>query len=350
MSERSELTHQVVSELKDMRDHPPFEPTPDIDMVWVLSAPGTAKEAANDGAYSGASFDRMNIDAGVQAVLDITARRLGKPSDEITREDVETHGPVLFYNGEDEATERGKYRQNEAFEELASDPNFPIPRSKIIIDRISEIATPAQVKGLAEYLRNTNQRGAKIAVVSLFAHAPRVGRYLEHYKDLFPAAIEFVNAPAGMTIRGLAASFREANKIVQYYEMGHLAKDSIFQTEAEVTEAETYSALHLYGNPAIFEMRRMEGFDIVSFGKGPWVPEKGARVVGEFAMRHPDGRVVSLVTYKIDTSGMTFRPRPQEEEFEGEADFQRHIEEWQVRFGPSVRLSRYTNYSTQPRS
>jgi hypothetical protein len=232
---KNKLVHQVVGELRETAASGEFEPTADIDMVWVLSAPGTAKEASNDGAYSGVSFDRMNIDKGVETVLRVTALRLGKPVEEVTREDVETSGPVLFYNGEDAETEKVNYLQNEAFKELISEPDFPVPESKIVVDRIPTISTVPQVKGLAEYLSNSETLPRKVAAVSLFPHGPRVGRYIEHYRDMFPEGIEFVNTPVNvkevMGEKAIGTVLREVRKVPQYFDKGDLAAKSAFTRE-----------------------------------------------------------------------------------------------------------------------
>lgn len=230
---KNELVHSVVNELRETADKGEFVPTADIDMVWVLSAPGTAKEASNDGAYSGVSFDRMNIDKGVEAVMKVTALRLNKPLEEVTRDDVEASGPTLFYNGEDAETENVNYLQNEAFQELISEPDFPIPESKIVIDRIPTISTVPQVKGLAEYLKNSETLPRKVAAVSLFPHGPRVGRYIEHYRNMFPEGVEFTNVPVNvkevMGEKAIGTVLREVRKVPQYFDKGDLAAKSAFK-------------------------------------------------------------------------------------------------------------------------
>ncbi len=39
----------------------------------------------------------------------------------------------------------------------------------------------------------------KVAIVSIGAHLARVGRYLEHKKDILPNGVEFINAAATQT-------------------------------------------------------------------------------------------------------------------------------------------------------
>jgi hypothetical protein len=229
-TESFELVHDVTEELRAMRDSAVTDPTADIDMVWVLSAPGTAMQEASDGIYSGASFDRMNIDKGAALVIGITAARIGIPEALVTKDHVAEHGPVLFYNGEDELTEGANYSQNQDFSDLVDTPDFSVPRSNVIIDTIPKISTPPQVRGLAEYLRDHTELPAdKIAVVSLFPHAPRVGRYIEQYRDMFSTHTKFLNAPTPMDpSNALGASVRETRKVRDYFLKGHLAYKSVF--------------------------------------------------------------------------------------------------------------------------
>lgn len=229
-----ELLRTALDDLRELRAGPGFEPTPDIDMVWVLSAPGTYYEASNDGTYSGKSFDRLNIDAGIDVVRGITAARLDKPVAAVTRDDIADRGPVLFYNGEDKDTQKVNYLQNEDLARAVQDPEFPLPASNVIIDRIDTIGTPAQMVGFGEYARKVVADGgimpAKIAVVSLFGHTARVGRYLQMHIENgnYPEGIEFISAPVHEGDDAIGAVTREVKKVLQYQPLGHMARTSAF--------------------------------------------------------------------------------------------------------------------------
>ncbi|OGL37510.1 hypothetical protein A3B63_00275 [Candidatus Saccharibacteria bacterium RIFCSPLOWO2_01_FULL_49_22] len=226
MSERKQLVHQVVDELRELKKSPPFEPTADIDMVWVISQPGTAKRASEDGIYKGISNDRKVIDYGIELIKEITALRLGKAPEEVTKEDIEASGPTLFYNGEDRNTRNSAYPQIEDLEELIDEPDFPVPRSKIVIDHIPELGTHTQVKGFFEYLQQ-RQLPEKVAVVSMIHHSRRVARYLEHYKDQLPEGVSLVNAPVAETHETVGITLREVRKIADYAEKGDLSRDPL---------------------------------------------------------------------------------------------------------------------------
>lgn len=224
--ESRQLEHTVLDELRAHKEKP-FVPTPDIDMVWVVSQPGTALKPSSDGIYKGVSTDRKVIDYGIDLIKEITALRLGKDVSEVTRYDIESSGPVLFYNGEDNTTENSAYPQNEDLETLAQEPDFPIPRSKIVIQHIPKLGTHTQVQELASYLQLQHGPPRKIAVVSMGPHSPRVSRYLQHYKDLLPKDVKLVNAPVFEADKPVGKLFREIGKIVKYAEKGDLSKEPL---------------------------------------------------------------------------------------------------------------------------
>jgi len=221
------LVTTMFSELRELRDQAPLEATADIDMVWGVSAPGTITENAN-GAYAGKSFDALVISRGIDLVREVTARRMGKDVATVTKEDIEAHGPTFYYNGENKDIPGYTYAQNEDLAEAASDENFPIPESKIVLGHISAAHTPAQVKDIAEYIRTSAEPINKVAVVSLGAHSVRVSRYLELSKELFPEEVKLVQAPVSLEHDTPATVHREVNKVLQYLEKGHLATKSYF--------------------------------------------------------------------------------------------------------------------------
>lgn len=160
-------------------------------------------------------------------VREITALRIGKEVDDITKEDISNYGTLLFYNGEDSATEGIRYSQNEDLEELVATPEFPVPAWNVVIDHIDVANSVAQVKGFAEYLKKHNMSG-KVATVSIGAHFARMGRYIEKYKDLFPDGVELLNAAATQTHNPVGTTIREIQKVAIYGEKGDLAEKSYF--------------------------------------------------------------------------------------------------------------------------
>lgn len=217
------LARQAIEELRYGKEHP-FVPTEDMDIVWVLSAPGTAFTNSDSGSYAGDSSDRRVLEYGLHVVKEITALRLGKPVEEVTKEDVGTSGPILYYNGEDAATENNIYPQNQHLAEWAKQPDFPIPESNVVIDRIDVANTPGQIESIIKYIKQNGISG-KIATVSIGAHDARVFRYLEKDRASFPEDVEFVSAPALQTHNPVGTTKRELDKVLIYSQKGDMAVD-----------------------------------------------------------------------------------------------------------------------------
>lgn len=155
--------------------------------------------------------------------------RVDKAIDDVTLRDIETYGPAMLYNGERPGLPNGKWpKQNEHFEELVSGPEFPIPRSNIIIGKIDEANTRAQVRQLAGLLHNNPEMKNLVATCGI-GHSIRVGRYVEHDRHLMP--IETSILPAFVS-QGEDREDRiarlETGKAIQYWQMGHLAAKSAF--------------------------------------------------------------------------------------------------------------------------
>ncbi|HEY5695250.1 MAG TPA: hypothetical protein VIQ80_00220 [Candidatus Saccharimonadales bacterium] len=226
------FVHNALNELYELHERP-FEATPDIDIVWAVSSVGTVKEAADlgpDNPYSGELWDLGIVDNSVRVVREVTALRLNKPVEEITPEDIEAAGPTLLYNGETPGLPHSKFpQQNKHFEELVSEPGFPIPRSKIVIGELDDANTVAQVRQIADHLHEQGDM-RKIAVVCGLPHATRVGRYIEHHRGLFPGDTAFVAAPVGQgdLKRQSSIAALELRKARNYRAKGHLAVRSAF--------------------------------------------------------------------------------------------------------------------------
>lgn len=224
--ENRELARNVIHELRDAYERPPFAPTPEIDLVWVVSLPGTVFTPSEDGIYAGRLADREIVDAGVYMVLQITALRLHKNPEEISKEDVEQVGPIFFYNGEDKTN--GRYAQIEDLKTLVATAEFPIPQAKVTVRHLTdESNTPGQVKNIAKFLHQ-NPQFKKIAVVARVHHQRRVARYLKHFIQLFPPDVQLIDASVPETQNIVGTTLREVRKIVEYAKRGDLAEEPYF--------------------------------------------------------------------------------------------------------------------------
>jgi hypothetical protein len=212
----------------------PFVSTADIDLVWSVSSMSTVKEPGNvspDSPYSGnILWDRDLVDNAVRIVREVTALRLGKSVEKVNTGDIEASGPTLLYNGATPDLPNTNFpKQNQHFEELVSEPDFPIPRSKIVIGKLEGISTPFQVRQIARYLREQPNLH-KVVVVCGLPHTIRLGRYIEHFIDQFPGDVSFVAAPVeqGDYLTQSAIVALEIQKAIAYKNKGDLAVKSIF--------------------------------------------------------------------------------------------------------------------------
>ena len=95
-----------------------------------------------------------------------------------------------------------------------------------MIGHIDRIGTPAQVEDFARYLEESSISG-KIPVVTSAEHSARVSRYLNHYKELLPPDVTFVNAFFPETFNSVGKTKREISKIIEYAEKGDLSREPL---------------------------------------------------------------------------------------------------------------------------
>lgn len=222
--QRNELVKTVIAELRKKREEEPFQPTADIDVVWVLSLPGTVLTPSEDGIYQGRMADREIVNEGAKLVQKITAVRLQKDTSMITKEDIRQFGPLFLYNGEDVAH---GLPQNDDLQRLIDRGEFPIPSKNVVIRNLAEMNTPGQVKDIAEFLTD-HPSIQKVAVVARVHHQRRVARYLQHYKDRLPEGVTLVDASVPETQNNIGTTLREVRKIVRYHNAGHLTEKPYF--------------------------------------------------------------------------------------------------------------------------
>ena len=216
-----ELAKAVIAELREKRKIV-FQPTADIDMIWVISGPGTYDSTPNTGLYKGLPKDKERIDAGVGIVRQVTALRFGVGVSEITKEMIGQNGPVFYYNGEEFG--QGAFPQNPSLRDAVAKDDFPLPPSKVVIRTLTEIFTPGQIKDLVAYLKN-HLEIKKIAVVTHGPHQRRVARYVQKYMDIFPPGIAFVDAAIPEKDVAVGGTLGEIKRIVKYVEKGDLSVD-----------------------------------------------------------------------------------------------------------------------------
>jgi len=189
---------EVTTVLEEAARQRPKNIHPDTDVVWVLSAPGSYSSDFQEpggkvrpGDKHKAQYQvfpwvkemyRHRVHTGVALVHEITAKRIGKPVQEITQEDIRKHGPWFVYNPQPE--------EEEQIREVLADPALKIPPEKVFI--FSSVIqadgteypiynTVDQVKGLRFPLHPR-----RVAIVSHAPHLVRVFFTLDYFKDRIP--------------------------------------------------------------------------------------------------------------------------------------------------------------------
>lgn len=165
-------------------ENPPV--SSDTDIVWVVSGhdafDGTPATSTYSEQYLGQDYkgeDRQRILKGVELVQTITAERLNKDFSAVTQEDIQSHGPLFFYNG--------VFVQNETLRN-ATLSDFPLPKNRVLISEITphRDPTPQQANTKTQFekfphdlLEKLVATGAKMAIVSHSYHMSRIRRQVQ---------------------------------------------------------------------------------------------------------------------------------------------------------------------------
>ncbi len=201
------------------------KPHPDIDVVWSFSGPGTLLSPLKEYEEPWMAWmEAHRLQRAILLVYEVTALRLGKPVQKVSRHDVEESGPILFYNGIP--------MEMEVFRELASLEHFPIPQPKVItVQGVIRPETETRVE-----IGNTRDQVLSyppeifedpiprtVACVSSAAHLPRVLRYIDMIRPFQPdtgvLCFPIHSDPTWAAIDAV----RETQRILEYFHKGHLS-------------------------------------------------------------------------------------------------------------------------------
>ena len=120
-----QLARGCVEEIETLHNAPDIiqDPPEDIDVIWSIPAPGWLTK---EGSLPGWSANFPELDGCEKAVMGktidlaiaVTAKRLKKAPEEVTKEDIKTHGPWIIYNAPpDESQDLEEYLQRPRSEE-----------------------------------------------------------------------------------------------------------------------------------------------------------------------------------------------------------------------------------------
>ena len=183
--EHSASRRKVLVELKTMAEAEPPKPQEDWDVVWVISGPEIDFAGnVNPGEKVIPNYNqtKQRFEAGLKIARDVTALRLQKQPEEVTKEDIENSGPSIYYNA--------KAASNEYIREIAQPNNlletkYNFPGQKIIVTNNESIMnTDHQFEDFPAEMTKPN---AKIVIVSNLHHLPRIKRYVQKYPEKLPS-------------------------------------------------------------------------------------------------------------------------------------------------------------------
>lgn len=159
---------------------------PDTEVVVVLSGPGSVSKSLSgdkndryDHLEWSRKMDRARVRMGAHLVHEITAKRLGLETSEVTHDDIIAHGPYLHYAGTE--------WENEQLKKAIAEGVINVPIKKLFT--YDSITDPS---GNTRPIRNTVDQIAglrlpekikKIALVDHSAHLVRVLHIMGMYHD-----------------------------------------------------------------------------------------------------------------------------------------------------------------------
>lgn len=144
--EVSKLALSCINEIEELHNVPDIiqDPPAEVDVIWIISAPGLLLDHGSKPGWS-AKYPWLDgcewevVGAGFALAETVTAKRLQKPVDQVTREDIKEHGPWIVYNSNS--------WENEAVETILKEsPSLPIPQEKVYIYQPEGADDPSYIR------------------------------------------------------------------------------------------------------------------------------------------------------------------------------------------------------------
>lgn len=211
--------HKIVKEYRDLAEQELPIPEKDWGVIWALTGPEeTFAEEAK--AHPGEEHKTTNynqtkrrFETALQVAREVTAVRCGKEAAAVTPADIKEQGPIVYWGGK--AAINDYFKKFVESGEFEKNYNFPVQNIKI-----TESRTIQHTDHQFEYFpRELATEEGKVVIVTDFYHLPRVRRYLEKYKDKFPAgkSVLYPAQPSGLPLK---TTLQEIKKIPLYVEKG----------------------------------------------------------------------------------------------------------------------------------
>jgi len=214
----AESRRRIVDELREIAEKGPPEPEADWNIIAPLSGPevGDIFDEENIG-NSGYNETEKRFRSAIDIAKQVTAKRLSKPIEEITLDDIRVSGPFLYFNGLEAQNEFLRGQGVQILEE-----KYKFPREKLqITDNTGIKHTGHQFQDFGHHVP---QEGKMVLVSDLY-HLPRMRRYLSlETSNLTPD--NTVLSPALPLALNVKLTLDEIRKIYPYIEKGILPQEN----------------------------------------------------------------------------------------------------------------------------
>lgn len=165
------MRKKVMGELREIRDTELPTPAANWDLIWVLSGPEEIFDEKNAHGEYNETWKRF--ETGLRLARRVTAVRLGKQPEDLSLDDIEKHGPAVYFNG---MNEHNTFLKNLVWSgEL--EEKYDFPRNQLTIAPTDQgiLHTGHQFEMFPpELLKDTRT----VVVVTSARHIPRVERYV----------------------------------------------------------------------------------------------------------------------------------------------------------------------------
>lgn len=163
-SPQQEYIHELIAEFREQLTKEGYQIPIATDGIVALSA---APSQGENEVYEKTDETSARIEYAIQAIKDVTAKRIGKTVDDVSESDIIEHGPPLFLNGEIE--------QLPPMKEIAISSGFPEEKIQLVdCGQVGSANTQTQFAAMEE---NPAYKDIKHwTLVTSSYHVPRVAR------------------------------------------------------------------------------------------------------------------------------------------------------------------------------
>lgn len=226
------LREKIVKELRTLKENLPA-PQEDWDVIWVLSGPEyTLDDSASDEQMAEPwkrtpyNQSKRRLETGFALVKSVTALRLKKKLEELTEEDIKSHGPQIYYNG----TAKGNDILREFISEGEFERRYKIPKETFRVSGNNDIKNTDHQ--FSEFPADMVSPDKKVVIVTDLYHMSRATRLPKKYPEKF-AHLNPVFYPAQPMELPLNITMEDIRKVHGYIKQGFLPPEDIHSADTE---------------------------------------------------------------------------------------------------------------------